>query len=104
MPVPTNKRLDAEAVGNVGAPHLALSAAELVNGLTHVSRNLLQRGRSAVERLWWRLKTQPDVAALLARARRSQEDLVQLFELARDLVVPPELDWQVVDVRQAWRD
>jgi len=76
----------------------------LISGLTHASRNLLQRGRSGLERLSWRFKDQPELGDLVARARRSQEDLVRLFEQARELVLPPELDWQVVNLRDAWRE
>ena len=76
---------------------------QMVAGLAHESRNALQRGQAALERIEGRVADRPEAAALLAELQRSQDDLHRLFEEVRHFSAPVRLDVQNCHLADAWR-
>jgi PAS domain S-box-containing protein len=77
---------------------------EMVAGLAHESRNALQRSEACLERLAWRLEGQADALNLIERVRKAHDDLRRLFDAVRDYARPPQLEWEVCDLAEVWRE
>ncbi|TDJ70103.1 MAG: PAS domain S-box protein [Proteobacteria bacterium] len=88
------KLLQAERLAAIG---------QVVAGLTHESRNALQRTLSSLDRLELDLEGQDDALALIARARVAQAELQILFEEVRSYAAPFKLDLKYCDLLKVWR-
>lgn len=76
---------------------------QVVAGLTHESRNALQRTLSSLDRLELDLDGQDDALALIARARVAQAELQTLYEEVRSYASPFILDLKNCDLSKVWR-
>jgi signal transduction histidine kinase len=80
----------------------------MVAGLTHESRNALQRSQACLEMLALEVQDRPQALDLVARTRRAQAHLHHLFEEVRDYAAPLKLRPQPCDlggvVREVWED
>jgi signal transduction histidine kinase len=76
----------------------------MMTGLTHESRNALQRSQACLERLTWKLQGQPDALDLVARMRNAQEDLLHLYEDVRTYAGPITLDRNPCNLAEVWRE
>ncbi len=63
-------------------------------GLSHESRNALQRMQASLDVLTETVGSQPDVMQQINNIRLSQEDLHQLYEEVREFAAPVRLDLQ----------
>jgi YD repeat-containing protein len=89
------KALQAERLAAIG---------EMVAGLAHESRNVLQRSEGCLERLTWRLQDQPEALDLLARVQHAHADLRHLFEDVRAYAGPVHLDVMGCSLADVWRE
>jgi PAS domain S-box-containing protein len=91
----------------VRAERLA-AIGQMAAGLAHESRNALQRGQACLSMLGLRLADRPDVADLLDRAQKAQDDLHRLYEGVLHYATPVRVDLAPCDLalvwRQAWAD
>ncbi len=76
---------------------------EMMTGLSHESRNALQRSSACLEMLAKRLRDHPELEPLLAEARRAQEDLRHVYQEVQDYARPLVLDRRPTDVAYLWR-
>ncbi len=76
---------------------------QVMAGLTHESRNALQRTRACLERLRWRFQDEPEAIDLLNRAQQAQDDLLRLFDDVRSYAAPIQLALGPVDLAAIWR-
>ncbi len=65
---------------------------EAMTGLTHESRNALQRSQACLEMLSRRVADRPEAVELVQRIQRAQDDLHQLYEEVRQYAAPLKLD------------
>jgi PAS domain S-box-containing protein len=93
---------DAQALA-VRAERLA-AIGQMAAGLAHESRNALQRGQACLSLLGLRLADRPDVAELLDRAQRAQDDLHRLYEGVLNYAAPVRLDATPCDLSAVWRE
>src|SRR5205807_635786 len=77
---------------------------QMMAGLTHESRNAIQRSQACLERLMWKLHDRPEALDLVARAQRAQNDLLRLYEDVRSYAAPVRTAPAVCDLREVWRD
>lgn len=77
---------------------------ETVAGLTHESRNALQRSQACLSLLEFRLRDQPEALGLLARVQKAQDDLHRLFNDVRAYAGPVHLEPCTCDVAEVWRE
>lgn len=77
---------------------------EMATGIAHESRASLQHIGWAAEALEADLAEQPSAMLLLAKIRRSQEQLRKLFEDVRAYASPPLLDREPIRLLQTWRE
>lgn len=79
---------------------------EAMAGLTHESRNALQRSQSGLELLARRLQDRPESLELLTEIRKAHHHLHHLYEEVRGYAAPINLKRKPVDVQtilqQAW--
>lgn len=79
-----------------------------MTGLTHESRNALQRSQAGLEMLARRLADRPDLLKLTRRIQKAHNDLHQLYEEVRDYAAPIHLDRQpgnLTDLlNEVWND
>lgn len=87
----------------VQAARLA-AIGEVMAGLTHESRNALQRARSCLDRFRWRLPEAPEVADLLDRATRAVVELTTMFDAVREYAAPVRLDLARCHLAEVWRE
>jgi signal transduction histidine kinase len=73
-------------------------------GLTHESRNALQRGMACVEILRLRLKDRPEDLDLLSRIHRAQDDLLRLYEEVRGYGAPLHIARSRCHLAAVWRE
>lgn len=77
---------------------------ETMAALTHESRNALQRTFACLEMLEMEVEDRPGALDLIARARRAQEQLRQLYEDVRQWAAPLNLRRQPFNLAQVWRE
>jgi two-component system, LuxR family, sensor kinase FixL len=77
---------------------------EMVAGLAHESRNALQRSEACLERLRFRLTEQPEALDLVRRVQKAHDDLRRLFEDVRVYAGPVQLEREVCDLAEVWRE
>ena len=77
---------------------------EMVAGLAHESRNALQRSQACLEMLEMEVEDRPDALDLVQRVQQAQDNLHQLYEDVRGYAAPINLDRDVCNLAQLWRD
>ena len=77
---------------------------QVAAGLAHESRNALQRSQACLSMLGLRLADRSDVADLLDRAQRAQDDLHRLYEGVLNYAAPVRVDAAPCDLAVAWRE
>jgi len=77
---------------------------QMITGLTHESRNALQRSKSCLEMLALEVHDRPQALDLLARVEKAQEQLQRLYEEVRSYAAPINLDREPCDLGQVWRE
>ena len=77
---------------------------QAVTGLTHESRNALQRGQACLEILKIRLHDQPEHLEMLDRIQRAQNDLLRLYEEVRTYGAPIQIDRSHCNLVAVWRE
>lgn len=76
---------------------------QMITGLSHESRNALQRSLAALEMLSKRVKDNEQAILLLDEARQAQKDLQQVYEGVRDYAGPINLERRSTSMRSAWK-
>jgi signal transduction histidine kinase len=76
---------------------------QMVTGLSHESRNALQRSLACLEMLGKRLKDNASALNLLHEARKAQADLQQVYEGVRQYAAPLNLERSAFELPEAWR-
>lgn len=87
----------------VPAERLA-AIGEAMAGLTHESRNALQRSQACLDLLASRLGDRPDVLDLLRRLQEAQNHLQRLYDEVRQYAAPIVLHPEGRDVRSVFRE
>jgi len=81
---------------------------QMVTGLTHESRNALQRSQACLSMLAAEVRDRPEALDLLARAKAAQQDLHHLYESVRQYAAPMQLEREscnlVVLAREVWNN
>jgi PAS domain S-box-containing protein len=77
---------------------------QAMTGLTHESRNALQRAMACLEILKLRLRERPEDLELLARMQRAQDDLLRLYEEVRGYGAPLHLNRERCQMASIWRE
>jgi two-component system, LuxR family, sensor kinase FixL len=89
------RALQAERLAAIG---------ETMTALAHESRNALQRSFACLEMLALEVEDRPAALDLLARARKAQEQLRQLYEEVRQWAAPINLQAETTDLTEIWRE
>jgi len=77
---------------------------EMVTGLSHESRNALQRSLASLELLERRLRDQPVLLNYLKEARKAQTDLQRVYETVKDYAAPVVPKRRQVSLPDVWRE
>ena len=93
-----------EAQARVVQTERLAAVGQMAAGLAHESRNALQRSQACLSMLGLRLADRPDVADLLERAQRAQDDLHRLYEGALHYAAPVRLEAGPCDLAEVWRE
>lgn len=89
------KALQAERLAAIG---------QMMAGLTHESRNALQRSKACLEMLELEVEDRPSALELVRRIERAQDHLQQLYEEVRDYAAPIVLKVELCDLQDVWRE
>ncbi len=89
------KALQAERLAAIG---------QMMTGLTHESRNALQRSKACLEMLALEIEDRPEAVELVHRIEKAQEHLQQLFEEVRGYAAPIKLKREPCDLRKLWQE
>jgi signal transduction histidine kinase len=73
---------------------------EAMAGLSHESRNALQRSQSGLEMLAKRVSDRPDAMRLIEEVQAAQQYLYQLYETVRGYAAPLEIRRRPTDLRE----
>lgn len=76
---------------------------QMVTGLSHESRNALQRSLACLEMLAKRIRDNEQGLHLLNEARKAQTDLQQVYEGVREYARPLNLDRSPRNIAETWR-
>lgn len=76
---------------------------QMITGLSHESRNALQRSLACLEMLGRKIHDRADAMRLLAEAQRAQRDLQQVYEEVRSYAAPVHLERSRRSMLQVWR-
>lgn len=90
-----HKALQAERLAAIG---------QMMAGLTHESRNALQRSKACLDMLELEVEDRPEALELVRRLERAQEHLQQLYEEVRDYAAPIVLKREPCDLQGVWRE
>ncbi|MGH7134561.1 MAG: response regulator, partial [Pirellulales bacterium] len=90
-----DKALQAERLAAIG---------QMMAGLTHESRNALQRSKACLEMLALEVEDRPDALDLVRRVETAQDRLQQLYEEVRTYAAPINLERDLCDLRALWRE
>lgn len=77
---------------------------QMVTGLSHESRNALQRIQACLEMLQLEVEDRPKARDLVTRIERAQDQLHKLFEEVRNYAAPIQLERRRVPLREVWRE
>src|SRR6185437_12281556 len=75
---------------------------QMMAGLTHESRNALQRSKACLEMLALEVEDRPTALDLVRRIERAQEHLHHLYEEVRSYAAPINLRCELCDLREVW--
>jgi len=75
---------------------------QMMAGLTHESRNALQRSKACLEMLALEVEDRPAALDLVRRIERAQEHLHHLYEEVRSYAAPINLRCELCDLREVW--
>ena len=75
---------------------------QMMTGLTHESRNALQRATANLEMLEFDLENRPDLLELTHRTKKALDDLHRLFEEVRGYAAPIKLERVRYDLQRVW--
>jgi hypothetical protein len=89
------KVLQAERLAAIG---------QMIAGLTHESRNALQRSKACLEMLALEVQDRPQALEMVARIEKAQNHLQKLYEEVRCYAAPINLDREPCDLAQVWRE
>lgn len=89
------KALQAERLAAIG---------QMMAGLTHESRNALQRSKACLEMLALEVEDRPEALELVRRIEKAQEHLQQLYEEVRSYAAPINLKRESCDLHHLWRE
>src|SRR5487761_1278151 len=89
------KALQAERLAAIG---------QMMAGLTHESRNALQRSKACLEMLALEVEDRPAALDLVRRIEKAQDRLQLLYEEVRSYAAPINLDRELYDLRALWRE
>ena len=104
-----NEQLRGEMLQRQAAQEQALQAermaavGEMVNGLSHESRNVLQQIQASVEMLSRRIQTAAE-SALIAEIQKAHDRLHRLLEEVRYYAAPLKLAYSVRELGQLWQE
>ncbi|HUY91590.1 MAG TPA: ATP-binding protein [Pirellulales bacterium] len=87
------KSLQAERLAAIG---------QMMTGLTHESRNALQRSKACLEMLALEVEDRPAALDLVRRIENAQERLHHLYEEVRSYAAPFNLKREACDLRALW--
>ena len=90
-----NKALQAERLAAIG---------QMMTGLTHESRNALQRSKACLEMLALEVEDRPAALDLVRRIETAQERLHHLYEEVRSYAAPINLKREPCDLGALWRE
>lgn len=88
------KALQSERLAAIG---------QMMTGLTHESRNALQRSKACLEMLTLEVEDRPAALDLVRRIENAQNHLQLLYEEVRTYAAPINLKTQICDLRDLWR-
>jgi PAS domain S-box-containing protein len=77
---------------------------QMITGLSHESRNALQRSLACLEMLGRKLQDQPAAQRILQEAFRAQTDLKQVYEEVREYAGPMLLQRSKEPLERIWRE
>lgn len=77
---------------------------QMMTGLSHESRNALQRSQACLEMLALEVQDRPAALDLVGRIQKAQDHLHQLYEEVRDYAAPIRLNRDVYDLRRIMRE
>jgi PAS domain S-box-containing protein len=77
---------------------------QMVTGLTHESRNALQRSQACLEMLALAVRDRPEALDLINRIQKAQDHLHHLYEDVRSYAAPIKIQKTTSDLRQVWRE
>ncbi|HET6879738.1 MAG TPA: ATP-binding protein [Pirellulales bacterium] len=89
------KALQAERLAAIG---------QMMAGLTHESRNALQRSKACLEMLALEVEDRPAALDLVQRIDKAQDHLQHLYEEVRTYAAPIKLKRESCDLRELWRE
>ncbi len=89
------KALQAERLAAIG---------QMMTGLTHESRNALQRSKACLEMLALEVEDRPQALKMVARIEKAQDHLQRLFEEVRTYAAPVNLQREPCGLDQLWRE
>ena len=75
-----------------------------MTGLTHESRNALQRSKACLEMLAVEVEDRPEALDLVRRIQKAQEHLQRLYEEVREYAAPIVVKPQPCLVEELWRE
>jgi signal transduction histidine kinase len=79
------------------------AVGQMITGLSHESRNALQRVQACLDLLAKRIRNNDKLLFLVEEARRAQTDLRQVYEGVRHYAGPITLEVTPNDLREIWR-
>jgi PAS domain S-box-containing protein len=77
---------------------------QMITGLSHESRNALQRSLACLELLARKVDDNPQTRRLLEEAQRAQHDLQQVYEEVRQYAAPVNLQRSLQPLDRVWRE
>jgi len=77
---------------------------QVAAGLSHESRNALQRGQACLSLLALEVEDRPNALALVRRSQKAQDDLRHLYEDVREYAAPIHIEPRPCDLAQVWRE
>jgi hypothetical protein len=89
------KALQAERLAAIG---------QMIAGLTHESRNALQRSKACLEMLALEVQDRPAALDLVGRIDKAQSHLQRLYEEVRTYAAPINLNREPCDLAAVWRE
>ncbi len=109
-----NQRLEArvqQRTADLVASQEALRRAErlaaigqMMTGLSHESRNALQRSLACLEMLDRKLRNEPALLALVSEARKAQLHLQRIYQEVKSYAGPIKLEPALQNVASCWRE